>query len=174
MDSHLARLQQELEDAIAGANPRDLVRGREGKWNPAQILEHLYRTYRGTNYGIGKCLEKGSPLVSPATIKHRIGTFLICNLGYVPGGFKTPERASPQGMPVEEVLQSIFPELQLLDSGLASVETKFGARTKVLDHPLIGPLTAGQWRKFHLSHGRHHARQIRERLERAEGRASGE
>jgi hypothetical protein len=25
-------------------------------------------------------------------------------------------------------------------------------------------LTAGEWRKFHWVHGRHHARQIRERI----------
>jgi hypothetical protein len=26
----------------------------------------------------------------------------------------------------------------------------------------LGPLTGAQWRKFHLVHGRHHARQIRQ------------
>jgi DinB family protein len=174
MDSYLTRLQQELEDAIAGATPADLGRGPAGKWTPAQILEHLYRTYRGTNYGIAKCLEKGTPLVTRATLKHRVGTFLICDLGYVPGGRKSPERAMPQGMPIEEILQSIFLELQTLDSGLVKLETQFGAKTKVFDHPLIGPLTTDQWRKFHLAHGRHHARQIRERLVRAKGRGSGE
>lgn len=168
MDSYLARLQQELEDAMSGATPADLGRGPAEKWNPAQILEHLYRTYRGTNHGIGKCLEKGAPLVTPATLKHRVGKFLICNLGYVPGGFKAPERASPHGMPVEDVLKKIFPEIRLMESGLANLESKFGATTKVLDHPLIGPLTANQWRKFHLAHGRHHARQIRERLVRTD------
>ncbi len=170
MDSYLAQLQQELEDAIAGATPADLSRGPAGKWSPAQVLEHLYRTYKGTNYGINKCLEKGTPLVSPATLKHRVGTFLICNLGYLPGGFKAPERASPQGMPVEEVVQAIFPEIRLMEAGLANLVSKFGEKTKVLDHPLIGPLTAEQWRKFHLAHGRHHARQIRERLVPADGR----
>jgi hypothetical protein len=172
MDSYLARLQQELEDAITGATPADLARGPAQKWSPAQILEHLYRTYKGTNYGIGKCLEKGAPLVTSATLKHRVGTFLICNLGYMPGGFKAPERARPQGMPVEEVLQAIFPEIRLLDSGLANLESKFGTATKVLDHLLIGPLTTEQWRKFHLAHGRHHARQIRERLLRADSQSS--
>ena len=173
MDSYLTRLQQELEDAIAGATPADLGRGPAGKWSPAQILEHLYRTYRGTNYGIAKCLEKGTPLVTPATLKHRIGAFLVCDLGYVPSGRKSPERAIPQGMPLEEVLQAIFPEIQLMESGLANLESKFGAKTKVLDHLLIGPLTTDQWRKFHLAHGRHHARQIRERLVRAGAQGSG-
>jgi hypothetical protein len=174
MDSYLAQLERELEDAIAGASPRDLDRGPAGKWSPAQILEHLYRTYKGTNFGISKCLEKGRPLVTPATLKHRVGTFLICNLGYVPGGFKAPERTRPQGMPAEEVVQAIFPQIRLVASGLAELETRFGAEVKVLDHPVIGPLTTRQWRKFHLAHGRHHARQIRERLVRAAGLASTE
>jgi hypothetical protein len=30
-----------------------------------------------------------------------------------------------------------------------------------LDHPILGPLTGGQWRKFHLVHGLHHVKQIR-------------
>jgi hypothetical protein len=33
-----------------------------------------------------------------------------------------------------------------------------------LDHPFIGPLTADQWRKFHWVHGRHHIRQMQDRM----------
>ncbi|MGZ4836286.1 MAG: DUF1569 domain-containing protein [Terriglobales bacterium] len=33
-----------------------------------------------------------------------------------------------------------------------------------MDHPFLGPLTADEWRKFHWVHGRHHTRQIRERI----------
>jgi len=33
-----------------------------------------------------------------------------------------------------------------------------------MDHLFLGPLTANEWRKFHWVHGRHHARQIRERM----------
>lgn len=174
MNAYLARLQQELEDAIAGATAADLSRAPEGKWSAGQILEHLYQTYRGTNYGIGKSLENGKPLVSRATLKHRVGTFLVCNLGYIPTGRKAPERTLPKGLPVAEVLQNIFPEMQLMDSGLEKMESKFGAGNKVLDHLLLGPLTAEQWRKFHLAHGRHHARQIRERLVRAEAHTVSE
>ena len=43
---------------------------------------------------------------------------------------------------------------------IAQCEERYGARVKVLDHPVLGPLTAKQWRKFHLIHGRHHVRQI--------------
>ena len=164
MDAYLQRLQQELENALAGTTPAGLAKGPAGKWNSGQILEHLYLTYRNTNKGIGRCLEKGTPLVTRATLTHRVGTVLVVNFGYLPSGRKAPERTTPRGMSSDEVVDAIFPEIRLMDSGLAELETKFGTKAKVLDHPLLGPLTAKQWRKFHLVHGRHHARQIRQRL----------
>jgi len=51
MDSYLERLRQELEDAIGGASPSALAQAPVGKWNAAEILEHLLLTYKGTNRG---------------------------------------------------------------------------------------------------------------------------
>ena len=50
-----------------------------------------------------------------------------------------------------------------MDEAIAQCEQRYGSRAMVLDHPVLGPLTARQWRKFHLAHGRHHVKQIRER-----------
>src|SRR6266849_4579756 len=156
MDSYLERLRQELEDAIGDASPSDLAQAPVGKWNAAQILEHLFLTYKSMNRGLAKCLERGTPLVTRARLKHRVAALLVVNLGYVPAGRKAPERATPRGMPL--------PELQKMGSGLDDCERRFGAGTKIMDHPFLGPLTADEWRKFHWVHGRHHARQIRERI----------
>jgi hypothetical protein len=164
MDSYLERLRQELEDAIGGANAVELARAPAGKWNAAQILEHLFLTYKQTNRGLAKCLEQGKPLATRATLKDRLATAMVVKVGYIPGGRKAPERATPRGMPPAEVRQSIASELQRLGSGLDDCERKFGVRTKIMNHPFLGPLTAGEWRKFHWVHGRHHARQIRERI----------
>jgi hypothetical protein len=30
----------------------------------------------------------------------------------------------------------------------------------LLDHPILGPLTAAQWMKFHRVHGMHHVKQM--------------
>jgi len=164
MDSYLERLRQELEDAIGGASPSALAQAPAGKWSAAQILEHLFLTYKNTNRGMAKCLEHGAPLVTRATLKQRLATLIVVNLGYLPGGRKAPERTTPRGMSPEEVQQAIAPELQRMGSGLDDCERRFGTRTKIMDHPILGPLTAGEWRKFHWVHGRHHARQIRERM----------
>jgi len=164
MDFSLERLRQELEDAIAGASPSALAQAPAGKWNAAQILEHLFLTYKNTNRGMAKCLEQSAPLATRATLKHRVAALLVVKLGYLPEGRKAPERATPRGMLTEEVLCAIAPELRKMDLDLNECERRFGARTKIMDHPFLGPLTAEEWRRFHWVHGRHHARQIRERM----------
>ena len=152
---------------MPGATPAELASGPEGKWSPAQVLEHLWLTYKNTSRGLSKCLEKGASLATRATFIHRVKTLVVVRLKYLPGGAKAPERATPRGTASDEVLRSIFLEIQQMDSGLAECERKFGANTKIMDHPVLGPLTVHQWRTFHWVHGRHYARQIRERLGRA-------
>jgi len=170
MDSHLQRLNQELEDATWGASDNDLLQAPEGKWNSAQILEHLFLTYKGTNQGIARCLKKNAPLATRATLKHRFATLLAVNLGYMGGGRKAPQLAVPRNMPPEEVRHGIAPELQRMAEGLEECDRRFGAGTKLMDHPILGPLTVDEWRKLHWLHGRHHARQIRERIGKARDR----
>jgi len=163
MKSHLERLRRELEAVTGNLTKTTMGQAPAGKWNSAQILEHLYLTYKNTNKGIAKRLETGAPKATTPTMKHRLGTMMVVGLGRLPGGWKAPERAVPQGMPTEDVLSVIFAEIEQMDSGLQECERRFGAKTKFMDHPFLGPLTANQWRKFHWVHGRHHARQIRER-----------
>jgi hypothetical protein len=164
MDSYLERLRHELEDAIEGLSPDDFTQAPPGKWNAAQILEHLYLTYKGTNHGTAKCLEQGAPLATRATLRQRVGTLLVMNLGYFPSGRRAPERTLPRGMAPEEARQAILPELQTMTLRLDDCERRFGAQAKIMDHPVLGPFTAAQWRKFHWVHGRHHAQQIRQRI----------
>lgn len=164
MDSYLDRLQRELRNALAGTSPAGMEAAPAGKWSAAQILEHLFLTYRGTHKGLLKCLEKGASLATGDTFRSRVRSFIVCNLGYFPSGRKAPERATPRGMPPAEVLDGIFTAIEEMDRALAECEKKFGADQKVLDHPVLGPFSVRQWRKFHWVHGRHHLGQIRERI----------
>lgn len=167
MSSHLEGLRKALEGVLLGATETRLAKATEGKWSAAQILEHLFLTYKNTTKGLTKCLEKGAPLATTATLKQRVATRLLLGTGYFPPGRKAPERTIPRGMPAEEVRQAIFREVDAMAARLGDCERKFGTGTKLLDHPVLGPLTAEQWRKFHWVHGRHHARQIRERIGKA-------
>jgi Protein of unknown function (DUF1569) len=163
VEPYLKRLPAELKAAIGGATDEAMQKAPAGKWNSAQILEHLYLSYQGTNKGIAKCLDGGKPLATVATLKHRVRTLVVTALGYFPEGVKSPEVVVPRGMPHEEVRQTIFTEIQKMAVGLDECERRFGTRTKIMDHPILGPLTVNEWRKLHWFHGRHHARQIRER-----------
>jgi hypothetical protein len=167
MNSYLERLRQGLEDATAGASEADLALAPAGKWCAAQIMEHLLLTYKGTNSGLEKCLERGTPLARRATIKDRLAVLLVVGFGHLPEGRAAPERTRPRGFAPEEVRQACDSELKKMVERLDACEVKFGTGTKITDHPFIGPLTPNQWRKFHWVHGRHHMRQIRERMGRS-------
>lgn len=163
MDSSLERLRREIKGAIEIAQNSHGTSLPADKWTTGQILEHLFLTYRHTNRALAKCLESGAPLATSSTIKQRLGTMLVVNFGYFPEGRKSPERAVPKGMPPEEVQATILDEIQKMESGLNDCERRFGRGTKIIDHPILGALTARQWRKFHWVHGRHHTRQIQKR-----------
>ncbi len=164
MISYLEQLERVLEEALEKATEGSLTAAPAGKWSAAQILEHLLLTYTGTNRGLAKCRELGVPSATRVTLKGRLATWLVVDFGYMPAGRRAPERTKPQGMGPEQVRRAIFPELQTMKAGLDDCEQRLGAATKLMDHPILGPLTAAEWRKFHWVHGKHHARQIRERM----------
>ncbi len=164
MDSYLERLGRELEETIQGVSSDGLMRAPAGKWNSTEILEHLFLTYKGTNLGLQKCLDQDAPLVTPRKWKDRVATLLVVGVGYMPTGRTAPARTVPRGMGAEEIRQAILAELRGMTAKLDDCERRFGARVKVLDHTILGALTVQQWRKFHWVHGRHHLRQVRERI----------
>ena len=161
MDPHLRRLQQEIVAAIAGLTSQQLVSHPPGKWCAAEVLEHLYLTYTGTIKGFGRLLEAGQPLASHSTWKYRAQSLLVVGFGYMPRGREAPKSARPRGLPPETVVADIGPKISEMDAILTQCAVKFGSRDKVLDHPILGPFSIEQWRKFHLIHGLHHVKQIR-------------
>jgi Protein of unknown function (DUF1569) len=166
MDSYLEQLQQAIDSALRGMSGEELTRhpegegDRQGKWSAAEVLEHLYLTYTGTIKGCERCLQAGKPLASTITLKQRARITLVIGLGYFPKGRKAPERATPKGLSPDKVLPEIGSQIAAMGELIAQCEARYGARTRVLDHPILGPLTTRQWRKFHWVHGRHHVKQI--------------
>jgi hypothetical protein len=160
MDAYLERLRAAITSAILGMTAEDLVRHPDGKWSTAEVLEHLYLTYTGTVKGFERCLQAGKPLARTPIVKDRMRVFVVTGLGHLPEGRKAPERTQPRGMAADEVTREIGPSISAMDELIAQCEARFGKRTRVLDHPVLGPLTARQWRKFHWVHGCHHLKQI--------------
>lgn len=160
MDSYLERLHNAIASAISGMSGDELTRHPEGKWSAAEVLEHLYLTYTGTQKAFERCLKAGKPLGGVPTFKQRMAVTAVTDLGYLPQGRKSPDPVRPRGMPAEKVVAEIGPQIVAMDQAIAQCEARYGARIKVLDHPILGPLTVKQWRKFHWVHGRHHVKQI--------------
>jgi len=162
MDPHLDRLRHEISSAIAKLSPERLIAHPPGKWCTAEILEHLYLTFTGTTKGFQRVVESGQPKVTSPTWKQRGRALVVLGFGHLPAGREAPVFLRPRGLSPEIVQKDIVVKLSEMDAMLAVCETKFGERARVLDHAILGPLTVSQWRKFHLVHGRHHLKQIRQ------------
>jgi len=166
MDRHLDRLRRAIDSSVAGLTMDQLSWHPPGKWCAAEVLEHLYLTYTGTIKGFERMLAQDRPSATSSSWQHRAGSFLVLRLGYMPSGRKTPSVARPRGIAPEKILAEIGTKITEMDAAILRSEQKFGSG-KLLDHPILGALSAAEWRKFHLVHGLHHARQIRSLRQRA-------
>ena len=160
MDAYLQRLQEGIQSATQGMSGEDLLRHPEGKWCAAEILEHLYLTYTGTTKAFERCLQTGQPQVRARVLRDRMRTIVVVGLGHMPNGRQSPKHALPRGMTPEQVTREIGPRISAMDAAIAQCESRFGKQNRLLDHPILGPLTGRQWRKFHWVHGRHHLKQV--------------
>ena len=160
MDSRLDELKQSLESAVEGMSSEQWSWHLPGKWCAAEVLEHLYLSYTGTINGFERVMASGKPLASRASMAHRALTFVVVGLGHMPAGRKAPAIVEPRGLPVEQVRNEIGAKLVAMDTTIVQCEARFGRKVKLRDHPILGPLTATQWRKLHLVHGRHHQKQL--------------
>jgi len=160
MDFRLDKLRQSLESAVEGMSSEQLSWHPAGKWCAAEVLEHLYLSYTRTIQGFERVITSGRPLASRVSMGQRVLTWVIVGLGHMPAGRKAPAIAQPKGLPVEKVRNEIGTKIVAMDAIIAQCEARFGRRVQLLDHPILGPLTAPQWRKLHLVHGRHHRKQL--------------
>ena len=167
MHEDLERLETELSVALSGLDAREAqrtLRGGPGKWNIQQIVEHLLLTYRSTAVLVRARLEKGTPTKASPSLAQRIGQFTLITAGYFPPGQRAPEAVCPS-QPAslqtgEELIRRVREEMRVMDKALAQAAAVFGDR-RFASHSILGPLSANQWSRFHLVHGKHHARQIR-------------
>jgi Protein of unknown function (DUF1569) len=163
MNPHLERCLAIVIDVTRGAGDELKLRRDPAKWSPVEIIEHLTRAYSGTAKGFERCLEKGAPLATSATLKQRLQQFALINLGYFPEGRQAPKFILPTGeIDLAAVLAAVRRDLARLDETAGKIRQSLGTG-KMLDHPILGALTVDQWLKFHVVHTEHHARQITQR-----------
>lgn len=160
MEFCLEKLKEDLESAVHGMSSEQLSWHLPGKWCAAEVLEHLYLSYVGTITGFERVMRKGKPLGSRASMRQRVLSWVVLGLSHIPTGFKAPEIVQPKGLPSEQVRNEIGEKIEAMDAIITHCEASFGSRAHVLDHPILGPLSAKQWRKLHIVHGQHHLKQL--------------
>jgi hypothetical protein len=112
-----------------------------GKWSASEVLEHLYLTYTGTIKGLDRLLGTGKPLATRASIRHRVQVLFVFGFNYLPLGRKAPPQTMPKGLAAETIRTEIHGKIAGMDRIIEECEQRFGSR-KLLDHPMLGPLTA--------------------------------
>jgi hypothetical protein len=160
----LEYIRREAQRTAGSASNEQLSRAKDGKWSSVQILEHLMLTYTATTKGLLRTMEAGRPEPVERTLGHRLRSFYVLGLGRFPGGMKAPRHTVPREGLGEEPLRRFNDALVAMDASLNDAERRFGQRTRVLQHPALGPLTSQQWRRFHKVHARHHLKQVAQRL----------
>jgi hypothetical protein len=160
MHRKMAQLQDVLSHAIRGMTAEETTLHPEGKWSAAQILEHLNLTYLATIKNLERCLAAGKSGATGDRWKKRWSRLLVTRLGYFPKGRESPERVRPRGIPFDEVSREIIGNIARMDDVIRQCESRFRSAGAIAEHPILGPLTAAEWRGFHVAHGKHHARQI--------------
>jgi DinB superfamily len=160
MDVRLDRLRRDLDSAVAGMSVEQLTWHPPGKWCACEVLEHLYLTYTGTIKGFEKVIASGKPLASRPSVAHRMQTLVVVGLGHMPAGREAPAMTRPKGLAAEKVRDELGAKIAAMDALISQCEGRFGQRVRLLDHPILGPLSASQWRKLHVVHGRHHTKQL--------------
>ena len=167
MDFYLHQIRQAVLSATHGMTA-DQLRWRPAgkKWSASEVLEHLSLTYSGTRIVFERCLQAGKPAATSSTLKERVRALVVVKLGHMPNGREAPAGTRPKGEPADSILAHMSQQIEAMDNAIRRCEERFGSSTKLANHPILGPLTASEWRKFHWVHARHHVKQI-ERLRKA-------
>lgn len=160
MSPELEFVRRETERATRGISSEGWLRAPEGHWNSLQILDHLMLSYTATTKGLLRTMESGELDRSGPNLGQRIRGLYVLRVGRFPRGVESPKHIQPRSSLHDEPLRRFNDALVAMDATLADAEKRFGAKTRVLRHPILGPLTVPQWRRFHQVHGRHHLKQI--------------
>jgi hypothetical protein len=160
MHSHLQRTRDAIDQATDGMTLDQMSWHPDGKWCTAEVLEHLALAFGGSAKLLARAADDGKSAATTSTFKQRFRTWVVTEREFLPGGRTAPKMVTPRGMPADQVLAAIRKSLADMDEAISACESKLGTKIKIADHPILGPLTVTQWRKFHMVHTCHHMKQI--------------
>jgi hypothetical protein len=166
MNALFEQLEQTLSPVLAGLDGHQTQlrpTAHPDKWTIQQIVEHLLLSYASTRQVMEARIARGKPTQAHPSLVQRFAQFCVTNLSYFPEGRQAPAVVDPppsiEPLSGPQLIQSVHQQLSGIDPLFDQAEAVFGPRQAVTHH-VLGPLSIHQWRRFHLIHGRHHAKQI--------------
>lgn len=160
MSPHLEKVRSQAERLTHDFSPDDWHSSRAEQWSASLILEHLRLTFTATTKGLLKTMEAGEPYCREAIWRDVVSRFYVLRLGRLPAGMKAAKNLVPKQELPGENLRAFNDALVAMNATLDDAERRFGKKTRILEHPRLGPLNAEEWRRFHRVHAEHHFRQI--------------
>jgi len=145
---------------LAGKSDADWYRAPAGKWNAAQIVEHLSISLEGSGKGFESRRDKPPMSRRPRTGREWVASFFILGLRWFPPGQEAPSVSRPAAQ-----VDRSFAEAHLREgidrfARIAPELLETRGQDLFVKHPRLGDLTLSEWMRFHLIHCRHHTRQI--------------
>jgi len=137
-----------------------------GKWNSAQIVEHLAMGIEWCAVGFDERRSRDPMVRRPRTAPQRVARVLVMHLGWFPPGVHAPSGAIPTPHVDRTVAEMRFRHAVQRQKEVAALLLPARAHDLFVKHPRMGDLTLPEWMEFHVRHARHHVRQIRDRMPR--------
>lgn len=159
----LASLPDLVLGPLAGRSDADWYRAPAGKWNAAQIVEHLAISLDGSGKGFDSRRDKPPMHRRRRTGPEWVASLCILGLRWFPPGRQAPAISRPADQVDRAYAETHFREGVERFQRIAP-ELRHRSRDLFVRHPVLGDLTLPEWMRFHLVHCRHHAKQIRARV----------
>lgn len=160
----LERLEPMVLHPLHGVPSEVWHRAPAGKWSAAQIVHHLALSVDGAAGALQHRAAEDAAQGRRSKPHQAVMRNLVLGLGRMPPGLRTAFPSVPDDHPDPELVVAQFrmgvERLRAMDETWPE-ERKLG--TYAL-HPVLGDLNYPEWVRFHFLHCRHHANQIRERV----------
>ena len=160
----LGRLEPMVLSPLHGLSGDDWHRAPDGKWSVAQIIHHLAIGVDSTAEVFLRRAESDG-MQRRASPQQTMLRHLALGIGRFPSGLESPKGALPDERPEPELVQAQFRMGVERYHEIASDWPTERQESVFVNHPILGDLNFPEWVRFHYVHSRHHARQIRHRLD---------
>lgn len=151
---------------LAGRSDADWYQAPPGKWNSAQIVEHLALALEGSGRGFEQRRAHAPMQRRRRTPVEFALRSIVVGMGWFPPGATAPKVSTPPAQVDRGHAEAHFREGVARFIELAPALLPARTADLFVKHPRFGDLTFEEWMRFHVIHARHHAKQIRARLPR--------